>query len=39
MFSGISIYYAESLDTIGANLQEVKTQCIFYRTAIARKSI
>lgn len=24
MFSGISIYYAESLDTIGANLQEVK---------------
>lgn len=24
LFSGISIYYAESLDTIGANLQEVK---------------
>ncbi|MBX3257990.1 MAG: long-chain fatty acid--CoA ligase [Chitinophagaceae bacterium] len=24
MFSGISIYYAESLETIGANLQEVK---------------
>ncbi|HEY4936057.1 MAG TPA: long-chain fatty acid--CoA ligase [Puia sp.] len=24
MFSGISIYYAESFDTIGANLQEVK---------------
>lgn len=26
MFSGISIYYAESLETIGANLQEVKPE-------------
>ncbi len=27
LFSGNSIYYAESLDTIGANLKEVKPDC------------
>ena len=33
IYSGTSIYYAESLDTIGENLKEVKPQVICYRSA------
>jgi long-chain acyl-CoA synthetase len=33
LFSGIGIYYAESLETIGANLKEVKPDGLHYSTA------
>jgi len=37
--SGISIYYAESLDTIADNLKEVKTNIILHCTTAAGKSV
>ena len=39
LFSGNSIYYAESMETIGANLLEVKPDLFYNRSPPAGKSI
>ncbi len=39
LYSGNSIYYAESMDTIGANLMEVKPDLVYHCSPPAGKSV